>query len=213
LNPIEHIHNSHVYRRRVRILSEHLSALLSEGATLLDVGCGDGLLTHLVSSRRPDIEAQGIDVLLREKTHISVVQFNGDVIPYPPKSFDAVMFVDVLHHTDDPMILLREAARVARKTILIKDHTLKGILAEPTLRFMDLIGNARYNVKLPYNYWSESKWRDTFKTLRMNIVHWKSKLNLYYPPARWFFDRCLHFIAKLEFSNDPMNEVEKTGKK
>jgi hypothetical protein len=125
----------------------------------------------------------------------------------------AVMFVDVLHHTDDPMILLREAVRVARKTILIKDHTLKGILAEPTLRFMDLIGNARYNVKLPYNYWSESKWRDTFKTLSMNIVHWKSKLNLYYPPARWFFDRSLHFIAKLEFSNDPMNEVEKTGKK
>jgi ubiquinone/menaquinone biosynthesis C-methylase UbiE len=198
----------------VRILSEHLSALLSEGTTLLDVGCGDGLLTHLVSSRRPGSEAHGIDVLLREKTHISVVQFNGDVIPYPPKSFDVVMFVDVLHHTDDPMILLREAFRVARKAILIKDHTLKGIMADPTLRFMDLIGNARYNVKLPYNYWSESKWRDTFKTLGMNIVHWKSKLNLYYPPARWIFDRSLHFIAKLEFKKKiTIDEADRPGNK
>jgi len=28
------------------------------------------------------------------------------------------MFVDVLHHTHDPMILLREAVRVARKAIV-----------------------------------------------------------------------------------------------
>ena len=54
------------------------------------------------------------------------------------------MFVDVLHHTDDPMVLLREAGRVASGFVLIKDHTQNGILAGRRLRFMDWVGNARH---------------------------------------------------------------------
>ena len=34
------------------------------------------------------------------------------------QQFDVVMFVDVLHHTDDPMILLRQAYPLARKAIV-----------------------------------------------------------------------------------------------
>jgi hypothetical protein len=37
---------------------------------------------------------------------------------------DLIANVDVLHHTTEPMILLREASRVARQVILIKDHLL-----------------------------------------------------------------------------------------
>ena len=67
------------------------------------------------------------------------------------------MFVDVLHHTEDPMALLGEAVRVARKTIVVKDHTLNGFLAGPTLHFLDRVGNARHDVALPYNYTSGPK--------------------------------------------------------
>ena len=63
----------------------------------------------------------GIDVLLRDHTHIPVVEFDGTTIPFPDRSFDTLVFVDVLHHTNDPVLLLREAARVARNTIVIKD--------------------------------------------------------------------------------------------
>ena len=37
---------------------------------------------------------------------------------------DLIANVDVLHHTTEPMILLREAARVARQVIRIKDYLL-----------------------------------------------------------------------------------------
>ena len=69
---------------------------------------------------------------------------------HPDASFDVVMFVDVLHHTDDPLLLLQEAQRVG-KIILVKDHFRKGFLAGPTLRFMDWVGNAHHGVVLPYN--------------------------------------------------------------
>jgi SAM-dependent methyltransferase len=214
LNPIECVHSRYFYRRRVQVLADHLTGFLPEKATFLDVGCGDGLLTHIILNRRKDTDAQGIDVLLRENARIKITQFNGEVIPYPPKSFDVVMFVDVLHHTENPLTLLQEAIRVARRRILIKDHTLKGFLADPILRFMDRIGNARHRVSLPYNYWTESRWRDTFQNLGLKVVRWKSELNLYPPPAHWLFDRSLHFIVELELDADtPFNDLKQTSQK
>jgi hypothetical protein len=60
------------------------------------------------------------------------------------------------------MILLREAARVARKIVLIKDHTLNGLFAAQRLRFMDKVGNARHGVSFPYNYWPKQRWLEVF---------------------------------------------------
>ncbi len=197
---IEQIHGKYVFNRRVHLLSDHLANLLPQDAKLLDVGCGDGTITHLIEQKRSDIKAQGIDVLVRNQTHIPVTEFDGQVMPYSDSSFDVVMFVDVLHHTEDAMILLREALRVARKAIVIKDHTCDGFLADLTLRFMDKVGNERHGVVLPYNYWSEQQWFNAFDTLGLRIGVWHKKLRLYPTPASWIFDRSLHFIARLDLN-------------
>jgi SAM-dependent methyltransferase len=144
----------------------------------------------------PNVVITGIDVLIRDHTHIPVMKFDGTTIPFPDRSFDTVVFVDVLHHTDDPALLLREAARVARNTILIKDHTLDGFAAGATLRFMDRIGNRRYNVALPYNYWPKQEWLNTFEALGLTLRTWKSKLDLYPRSMDWLLGRSLHFIAQ-----------------
>jgi SAM-dependent methyltransferase len=195
---LQWIHGGYVYNRRVRVLSEHLATVIPQNARVLDVGCGDGLLAHLILKKRPDLDLRGIDVLVREQTRIPVQAFDGRVIPYRDGSFDVVVFVDVLHHTEDPTLLLREAARVANTAIVIKDHTRDGVLAGLTLRFLDWVGNARYGIALPYNYWPEQKWREAFDTLGLTIAEWKKELALYPRPANCFFGRSLHFIARLE---------------
>jgi len=166
-------------------------------ASVLDVGSGDGQLARLVGDKRPDISIQGIDVLLRKDSAIPVEEFDGTTIPYCERSFDVVMFIDVLHHTDDPMVLLREAVRVARQIILIKDHTLQGALAHSTLRFMDWLGNARHNVPLPYNYWTPAQWHGACEKLGLSVSSRESNLKLYPFPADLIFGRSLHFIAAL----------------
>ena len=196
MNLLEKIHGSYVHNRRVRVLTRELSALLPTYGQILDVGCGDGLLAALMQREKTNVVITGIDVLIRDRTHIPVVKFDGTTIPFSDRSFDTVVFVDVLHHTNDPMLLLREAARVARNTILIKDHTLDGFAAGATLRFMDRVGNRRFNVALPYNYWPKQEWLNAFEALGLTLRTWKSKLDLYPRPVDWFLGRSLHFIAQ-----------------
>ena len=138
------IHDKLIRRRRIRVLSLALETLLTTDAHILDVGCGDGELDKRLMKLRPDIQIEGIDVLARKYAQIPVREFDGRRIPYSDNSIDIAMLIDVLHHTEDPTVLLAEAQRVARQAVIIKDHCLDGILAGPTLRLMDWTGNARY---------------------------------------------------------------------
>ena len=191
------LHQALVFNRRTRILAERLSALLPRDASVLDVGCGDGTIASIMLMQRPDISIKGIDVLVRPNTKISIDLFDGEHLPFEDKTFDVVSFIDVLHHTIDPTVLLKEAKRVARSNVALKDHLMDGILAYQTLRFMDWVGNASHGVALPYNYWPEDKWRSTFKEIGLSVEKWQPQLNLYPFPTSLIFERGLHFVAAL----------------
>ena len=163
---------------------------------VLDIGCGDGLLSASLARARPDVSMEGADILVRPHTHIPVRQFDGKRLPFDDETFDVALFVDVLHHVDDPISALSEARRVAR-AIVLKDHLRQGLAANTVLRFMDWVGNARHGVALTYRYWSHNQWDEAFTALRLHTVEFKGKLGLYPAPASWIFERSLHFVAKL----------------
>jgi len=171
--------------------------LIPEQASVLDVGTGDGLLAKLLSERRPDLSIEGVDVLPRTESHIPVRVFDGEHLPFADKSFDVVLFVDVLHHTNDPMVLLREAVRTARRALVIKDHSLHGFAAGLTLRAMDMVGNARHGVSLPYNYWSPAQWEEAAQSLKLRTDKKITDLKLYPGLVDWIFGRSLHFVAQM----------------
>lgn len=197
MNLLNDIHGGLVYPGRILRLSKLIAELLPRRARVLDVGCGDGLLSSAIAKLRTDVTIEGIDVLIRKNAFIEVTEFDGEHIPHANSSFDAVMLVDVLHHTIDPRILLREAKRVSSLAVVIKDHTLDGSLAGLKLRLMDWVGNARHGVALPYNYWTQAKWLTELEALGLLIESWSGDLALYPPWADWMFGSSLHFIAGL----------------
>lgn len=191
------LHDHLVHSRRVEVLASWFDHLAPKDSCILDVGCGDGLLAGILCSKRPDLILQGIDVLPRKHAQIPIAIFDGSRIPFDENFFDAVLFSDVLHHTKDPTALLQEAWRVTRRWVLLKDHFRKGFAAAQRLRFMDWVGNARFGVPLPYNYWTQRQWNDSWRQVGLQPEELVTRLGLYPAPADWVFGARLHFVARL----------------
>ncbi|MEM1109220.1 MAG: class I SAM-dependent methyltransferase [Planctomycetota bacterium] len=98
----------------------------NEGDLLLDVGCGDGFFSHMFAQQ--GIEVLGIDPepegveQSRQMTanqqypgpRPRFEQGRGDAIPRDDESVDAVTLFDVIEHLANPVIILREIARVLK---------------------------------------------------------------------------------------------------
>lgn len=193
-------HRKIVMGRRVRQISSHISELMpKEVLSVLDVGAGTGEMAQAISSFRPELIFSGVDVYIRPKTFIPVVKYDGDRLPFDDDSFDTVITVDVLHHCDDPVAVLKECARVTKKFVIIKDHVSDSVYDEKILAFMDWVGNSAHGVVLPYNYLSSSDWASAFDKAGLKSMKNAKHLNLYPMPLDMVFGgslHCLHLLSK-----------------
>jgi SAM-dependent methyltransferase len=201
VNLLERLHERYIADRRARRLGRLLADALPPGPLrVLDVGCGDGRVDYFLRSARPELSVNGIDLQRRENACGPVQTYGGGSLPFQARDFDAILFVDVLHHTEDPIALLAEGARVARRTIVVKDHLREGMLAGARLRFMDRVGNRRFGVPLPFNFWRRADWLDAFSRLGVETEYWTESLELYARPLGRVFDSTLHFLARVRLT-------------
>lgn len=92
------------------------------GASILDVGCGIGpyveqltlLGRHCVGV---DLDAGAVDGAKRLGRDVRLMSAYD--LDFPDDAFDSVILVEALEHLDDYEAALAEAARVARKTIVV----------------------------------------------------------------------------------------------
>jgi SAM-dependent methyltransferase len=190
-------HQAFIFQRRTRVLAEALAAQIPRNASVLDIGCGDGTIASLIARHRPDISIQGVEFLARPECKIECRAFDGVSLPFADTSFDVCLFVDVLHHTQDPAILLCEAARVSRSFVLLKDHLDENFFDDAMLRLMDWVGNRPHGVVLTYNYQSRREWEEHFSKCGLAEASWTSKMPLYPLPFNLLVGRGLHFVALL----------------
>jgi len=97
---------------------------LIKSGSVLDVGCGDGLLLRMLRER--GIEGKGLDL---SETAVTLCRADGfdvrpgdftqEVLPFKDDSMDYVVALDVLEHLYHPEILLKEMARVARIAVIV----------------------------------------------------------------------------------------------
>jgi SAM-dependent methyltransferase len=198
LSAVRVTHRHLIQRRRFRVLAQMLSAHIPPGASVLDIGCGPGIVGRLIQEENPSISIHGLEVMARPHCAIEFDLFDGRTIPLPDEAVDVCLFVDVLHHTTDPERLLSEAFRVSRRYVLMKDHLCENGLDRAVLSFMDWVGNRPHRVFMPCNFKSKGAWDGFFTAAEARVLSWETKIPLYPFPLDQVFGRKLHFIALLE---------------
>lgn len=107
------------------------------GATLLDVGCGGGLLTEEFA--RMGLRVTGVDPapesVATARTHAAEAGLDidyrvgcGEALPFVDGTFDAVACCDVLEHVDEPADVIAEMARVLKPGGLLLYDTVNRTL-------------------------------------------------------------------------------------
>jgi SAM-dependent methyltransferase len=97
-----------------------LSKYISKDSRIIDIGAGPCMISgHL---HRHGINTTSLDVVDENISKVVNLElYDGNIIPYPDKSFDFSLLLTVLHHSYNPELLLREAFRVSHNAIIIED--------------------------------------------------------------------------------------------
>jgi ubiquinone/menaquinone biosynthesis C-methylase UbiE len=138
----------------------HLPFLLSNKAiinhlnpkpdsSILDVGCGTGILLHQLSLRSDDLTLYGTDIspemVTKAKAKLgknaSITNASANALPYADNSFEYVISATAFHHFSDANNAIREMYRVLKNdgTVLILDPYRDGPLRKIILSILNVI--------------------------------------------------------------------------
>lgn len=120
----------------LRQTQETLKLIDKTAKTLVDIGCGDGTYTAEIANARPDLKISGFDPaavaidLAKEKNPNIDFQVANllDAASMPNQQFDIAVIRGVLHHLTDPPLAIENAAKIAKKIIIIEPNGNNPIL-------------------------------------------------------------------------------------
>jgi 2-polyprenyl-3-methyl-5-hydroxy-6-metoxy-1,4-benzoquinol methylase len=137
-----------VVRRLMARFERTATGLLDRAAprSLLDVGCGEGVLTERWAARDAGCEIVGVDladpglaVHWDARAHLPNLRFaamEAETLAFADGSFELVAAMEVLEHVADPGAALAEMSRVAARWLLVS------VPREPLWRMLNLARGA-----------------------------------------------------------------------
>jgi 2-polyprenyl-3-methyl-5-hydroxy-6-metoxy-1,4-benzoquinol methylase len=134
----------------------------AEPRSLLDVGCGEGVLVHRWAQSLPGSRMVGIDLeeesiqagwSARKAPNLEYRTMPAEDLPFAEDEFDLATAIEVLEHVPDPEHTLAEMARCAQR------HLLVSVPREPLWRMLNMARGAYLgqlgNTPGHLNHWSK----------------------------------------------------------
>jgi 2-polyprenyl-3-methyl-5-hydroxy-6-metoxy-1,4-benzoquinol methylase len=153
-----------VVRRLMNSFERTLDELMRRAAprSLLDVGCGEGVLVHRWAQSLPDSRVVGIDLeeesiqagwSERRAPNLEYRTMPAEDLPFATDEFELATAIEVLEHVPDPERTLVEMARCAER------HLLVSVPREPLWRILNIARGAYIgqlgNTPGHLNHWSK----------------------------------------------------------
>jgi len=157
-----------VVRRLMARFERDLNCCYAAAAptSILDVGCGEGVLTHEWAGRLGDGRIVGVDLddpLLsaqwqqRQSPNLEYRVMKGERLDFANNEFDTASAIEVLEHVSDPEMVLSEMARCAERWIIVS------VPREPLWRITNVARGAYWrelgNTPGHVNHWSSNGFR------------------------------------------------------
>jgi len=157
-----------VVRRLMARFERDLNCCYAAAAptSILDVGCGEGVLTHEWAGRLGDGRIVGVDLddpLLsaqwqqRQAPNLEYRVMKGERLDFADNEFDTASAIEVLEHVSDPEMVLSEMARCAERWIIVS------VPREPLWRITNVARGAYWrelgNTPGHVNHWSSNGFR------------------------------------------------------
>jgi 2-polyprenyl-3-methyl-5-hydroxy-6-metoxy-1,4-benzoquinol methylase len=153
-----------VVRRLMGAFERTLDELMHEARpeSLLDVGCGEGVLVHRWAQSLSDKRVVGIDLQEesiqagwseRQAPNLEYRTMQAEDLPFAANEFDLATAIEVLEHVPHPERTLAEMARCAER------HLLVSVPREPLWRMLNVARGAYIsqlgNTPGHLNHWSK----------------------------------------------------------
>jgi len=179
---------SHFYQKAQEIQAKEIFSFFKENKKILDLGCGSGSLAKILISKY-NFSVFGLDIKDNRIFEIPFQVFNGKEIPFPDNYFDGVLISFVLHHTKDPISLLKEAKRVGKFLILFEDVP-ENFFQKFFCWIHFLTWNWFFGKTEKFFFLSSKEWKKIFKDLNLEVLlekEMKFKYDFLYPVKRKMF--------------------------
>jgi ubiquinone/menaquinone biosynthesis C-methylase UbiE len=153
-----------VVRRLMASFERTLDELMqqAEPSSLLDVGCGEGVLVHRWAQSLQQARLVGIDLVEEsiqagwadhQAPNLEYRTMAAENLPFAANEFDLATAIEVLEHVPDPEHTLDEMARCAER------HLLVSVPREPLWRMLNMARGAYIpqlgNTPGHLNHWSK----------------------------------------------------------
>lgn len=175
-------------------MAENCDGYIKKGSKMLDLGCGSGIVSREFA-RRFQVDVMGVDIVDLRVVPLRLQLINGRDLPFDDGSFDTILISYVLHHTKDPIAIIKEAKRVVKHGghIIVFEDLFEGAFSKA---ICDIHG---YTFKKIFdhdregtgeNFKNSREWRLIFEHLGLESVLEKRVSAHWHPvPKRLFIFR------------------------
>ena len=146
------------------------------GEKVLDLGAGNGLLAQEIK-KQLNKEVVLVDIVDYNYTDLPLLLYKPEGrVPLANEEVDTTILYTVLHHASDPEHLLKEATRVTKKRLVIKEAYIEKDDLRITNSFFDwfynrVIGDEDINV--PLNFLKVEEWEKLLKSYGFDVIETK----------------------------------------